>query len=214
MPWNGSGEFTRDNGVFSGTLVWQDSRDADYDILASQHDTHDQDIATGLGIAVTKDGQSKMAANFVPGTSATYSVGTNSAAWTSFYASVSYIFKGTNFNTTLAYTQATAPRTITYPDASGDIQLQTLNSTKSANFAAEKNNRYFIDTDAITATLPAAPAVGDRIQFLDAVGTLTTFTIARNGKPIMSLAEDMTVDVTYFAFALVFDGDTSGWRIE
>ena len=58
MPWNGAGNFSRTNGVNSGTEVWQDDRDTVGTILADRQDVHDQDIADGLNIALTKDGQS------------------------------------------------------------------------------------------------------------------------------------------------------------
>lgn len=58
MPWNGAGNFSRTNGVNTGTEVWQDDRDTVGTILADRQDVHDQDIADGLNIALTKDGQS------------------------------------------------------------------------------------------------------------------------------------------------------------
>jgi hypothetical protein len=212
MPFDGSGTFNRENGVYTGPALWQSTRDSDYNILASQHDDHDQDLADGLSIAVTRDGQGKMTASFVASI-AGLDLGSTTTPWRTAYLDTSLVFKGASFSTTLAYTAPTAARTVTLRDLSGTVQLESPVATKSANFDAERNNIYFIDTNAIVATLPAAPAVGDTVQFIDAVGTLTTFTVGRNGKPIMSLAEDLTVDVTYFAFSLVFQGDTNGWRI-
>lgn len=58
MPWNGAGSFSRTNGVNTGTEVWQDDASTVQTILSDRHDTHDQDIADGLNIALTKDGQS------------------------------------------------------------------------------------------------------------------------------------------------------------
>ena len=58
MPWNGAGSFSRTNGVNTGTEVWQDDAATVQTILSDRHDTHDQDIADGLNIALTKDGQS------------------------------------------------------------------------------------------------------------------------------------------------------------
>ena len=58
MPWNGSGNFSRTNGVNTGTDVWQDDAATVQTILSDRHDTHDQDIADGLNLALTSDGQS------------------------------------------------------------------------------------------------------------------------------------------------------------
>lgn len=57
MPWNGSGTFSRTNGVNSGATTWQQDRDAATKIVADRHDTHDQDIADGINNALAKDGQ-------------------------------------------------------------------------------------------------------------------------------------------------------------
>jgi len=63
MPWNGSGTFNRDNGINSGTQTWQEDRDDGINIVASNHDIHDQDIADGLENCVTRDGQNSPTAN-------------------------------------------------------------------------------------------------------------------------------------------------------
>ena len=68
----------------------------------------------------------------------------------------------------------------------------------------------------ITVTLPASPLITDApINFIHVDGDLTTnpITIARNGKLIMGLAENMTVDVTNGSFGLVFCDDARGWRV-
>lgn len=63
MPWNGSGQFNRDTGVFQGATVWDDSRLAARTVRSDDHDTHDEDIATGLENTVTRDGQNSPSAN-------------------------------------------------------------------------------------------------------------------------------------------------------
>jgi len=55
MPWS-SGTFSRTNGVNTGTTTWAQDEAAGTDILSTRHDTHDQDIATGLNQCVNKDG--------------------------------------------------------------------------------------------------------------------------------------------------------------
>jgi len=55
MGWSG-GTYTRSEGVFTGTSIWQSNRDAGTKIVADRHDTHDQDLATGINQAINKDG--------------------------------------------------------------------------------------------------------------------------------------------------------------
>lgn len=69
---------------------------------------------------------------------------------------------------------------------------------------------------AVTLTLPVAPAIGDQpinIMHVDGDIGVNAITIARNGKPIMELAENMTVDVPNASFGLAFCNDTLGWRV-
>ena len=67
MPWNGSGQFNRTNGVFTGATVWDQSRVAGRTVRSDDHDTHDEDIATGLENTVTRDGQNQPSANLPMG---------------------------------------------------------------------------------------------------------------------------------------------------
>lgn len=84
--------------------------------------------------------------------------------------------------------------------------------------AAAAGQNYFVDvsTGAVTITLPAAPVLGDApIGVCHVGGTIASnlITIARNGKPIMGLAEDMTVAITNANFRLGFCDNTRGWRL-
>lgn len=59
MPWTGSAPnqtFTRTDGTRTGDTVWQDADAAGVDIVADDHDTHDEDIADGLNLALLKNG--------------------------------------------------------------------------------------------------------------------------------------------------------------
>lgn len=57
MPWNGSGVYTRTNGFFIGATVWAQDKAAAVKIVATRHDTADQDIATALNNCLTLDAQ-------------------------------------------------------------------------------------------------------------------------------------------------------------
>lgn len=63
MPWNGSGSFSRTDGTRNGTTVWAQAKAAAVKILSADHDTHDQDLATGINNALCKDGQNSPTAN-------------------------------------------------------------------------------------------------------------------------------------------------------
>jgi hypothetical protein len=65
---------------------------------------------------------------------------------------------------------------------------------------------------ATTVTLPPSPAVDDVVWVIPANG-LTTNSIARNGRNIMSLAEDMTIDKQHVTVSLRYVDATRGWRI-
>ena len=86
-------------------------------------------------------------------------------------------------------------------------------SAQGANFTAVAANRYIITASSLTATLPAAPAQGDTVYFVAATSSITGTIIARNALNIMSLAQDMTVDIAPFFFALTYYDATQGWRI-
>jgi hypothetical protein len=62
MGWSG-GTFTRSNGTFSGATVWAQDRDAGTLITASNHDTHDEDLADGIDACLTKDGTNSPSAH-------------------------------------------------------------------------------------------------------------------------------------------------------
>lgn len=55
MPWSG-GVFTGTNGVFSGTGIWAKDAAAGTKITAAHHDTHDDDVTSGINACLAKDG--------------------------------------------------------------------------------------------------------------------------------------------------------------
>lgn len=85
---------------------------------------------------------------------------------------------------------------------------------KSANFNVEVNTRYAVDTTsgAVTATLPATPALGDAIFFADAGGNYSAnnLTVARNGGTIQNSSSNLVINTDGESFGLVWTGST--WR--
>lgn len=66
MPWSG-GTFTRSNGTYTGATVWDSDRAAAINIVSTRHDTHDQDLATGINNCLAKDGQNTPTADLPMG---------------------------------------------------------------------------------------------------------------------------------------------------
>lgn len=62
MAWSG-GTFTRTDGTYSGASVWASNLSAAIKIVAARHDTHDQDLATGINACLNKNGQNSPTAN-------------------------------------------------------------------------------------------------------------------------------------------------------
>jgi hypothetical protein len=88
----------------------------------------------------------------------------------------------------------------------------------TTNYNAVPGDDLFVDVTAgaVTITLPAAPVLSDQpISICHAGGNVAAnnITIARNGKLIMGLAEDMTVNTGNASFELAFVNDTLGWRL-
>lgn len=93
----------------------------------------------------------------------------------------------------------------------GIAGLPPVTVTASTSISAAAGNHYVL-TAATTATvtLPASPTISDTVWITVANG-LTTNVVARNGKNIQGIAEDMTLNSTYAAAQLRFSDNTEGW---
>lgn len=69
------------NGNFVRSYSWVQDASNNINITASRVDTEDNGYATGLSLCVTRDGQGKMAADFLPATTASYNLGTGTKQW-------------------------------------------------------------------------------------------------------------------------------------
>ena len=103
-------------------------------------------------------------------------------------------------------------------DAEGDNQNGIeWQAVKTDNFTAASGEGYFINTtsQAITVTLPAAPALGDEVAIIDYAGTANTnnITVDRNGNLFNGVNQNITVDTDRAAFKLVFTDGTQGWML-
>ena len=105
---------------------------------------------------------------------------------------------------------------LSFVDNSGGTAWQAVSA--AATIGVTAGNGYFLNTtgNAITATLPASPTLGDEISFADYAGTFDSYnlTVARNGKKIQGATADLTVATERAAFTLVFTDDTQGWLLK
>jgi hypothetical protein len=103
-----------------------------------------------------------------------------------------------------------------FPD--GTVQATAAsgaNWTKiTANTTATTKKQYVTDTTAgaFTVTLPATPAAGDYVYFVDAGNWATNnLTVARNGSTIEGSATNLIFDVAGLMIQLIYDGST--WQV-
>lgn len=76
MAWSG-GTFTR----LDGATHWVDDKNAAINIVASRHDTNDNDFATGINFCLTRDNQAKPTASFLPNADNSIDLGALATRW-------------------------------------------------------------------------------------------------------------------------------------
>ena len=91
----------------------------------------------------------------------------------------------------------------------------TVNSSTVTAYTASAGEQIFVNTTAnpITITLPATPATGDEITFIDARGTFNSnnLILNRNSQPINTGTSNLTLTTNGQAFTLVYVDSTRGW---
>jgi hypothetical protein len=129
-----------------------------------------------------------------------------------------------NYTLTLPATTGSANQVL-QTDGSGNLSFATVSGgaawqavVTSTTLTTVSKQGYFIDTtsNAITATLPTSPTLGDFISFIDYAGTFDTnnLTVARNGHKIQGDASDLTVATERAGFTLVYVDATQGWLLQ
>ena len=208
MPWSG-GVYTRSNGVFTGDTVWASDASVGTDITTAHHDTHDQDLATGLNNCVTIDGLNQIAASFVPDVDAAYNLGAATFRWANVYVSGN-VTGGTFVNSTLnapaltgtvtgTYTLGGTPTltspTIATPTLSGTVAgTYTLGGTPTIPTSGLSGSVSPTNGGTGTTAGTAAPTAWTPT---DASGA--TLTITNNGSYYYQVGKMVTLvlDVTY-----------------
>ncbi len=97
---------------------------------------------------------------------------------------------------------------ITIAASGGGLPVVTV--TTSTAISAVAGTNYVLSGASATVTLPASPTISDTI-YVTVANSLTVNKIARNGKPIQGLAEDMILNAPYASAQLRFTNDTIGW---
>ena len=111
--------------------------------------------------------------------------------------------------------------TILYSDGTnitGKLQSKGYYTIPGA-YTAVNGDQLLIDTSGggigtpITVTLPASPAVGNEVTFIDSGNAFgsNNLTIARNSQPILGTAANLTISTNGAAFTLVYVNATRGW---
>ena len=111
--------------------------------------------------------------------------------------------------------------TVLYSDGTNITgKLQTKGYyTPSATYTTVNGDQILVDTSgggigtAITINLPASPAIGNEVTFIDSGNNLASnnLTVGRNGSNINGSGADLVVSTNASAFTLVYVNATRGW---
>ena len=119
-------------------------------------------------------------------------------------------YVGNNAGISLAAVATVTDLTVTGTADADHYRLGDV--TTGASGATLTPGQFFISTAATqTVTLPGSPSAGDTV-YIGAQG-FTDTVVGRNGEPIMSTAEDMTIDVANVTLTFTYVDGTIGWRV-
>jgi len=107
---------------------------------------------------------------------------------------------------------------VLYSDGTNVVKLSEQRNWRvvSAAETVQAGAQLLVNTNGggVTITLPASPATGDEVSFVDQGYDFNSnaLTVGRNGSNIANAASDLVVNTQGAAFCLVFSGDaTTGW---
>ena len=93
--------------------------------------------------------------------------------------------------------------------ASVPITVGITSVVTATSLTATVNTHVYVSAATQTITLPASPAIGQRV--LITVGNFTDTVVGRNGSNIMSSATDFTMDAAYLSIQFIYTDATQGW---
>ena len=107
---------------------------------------------------------------------------------------------------------------ILYSDGTNIVKANEYRKWRAISAAetVQAGAKLLVNTNGggVTVTLPASPATGDEVHFVDQGYDFDSnaLTVGRNGSNIANAASDLVVNTQGAAFGLVFSGDaTTGW---
>ncbi len=106
---------------------------------------------------------------------------------------------------------------VVYADGTNVVKIteERIWRTVSAAETVQSGANLFVETNggAVTITLPASPAVGDIVNFVDSRYTFDTaaLTVGRNSSKIANATSDLVVNTEGAGFGLVYSGANVGW---
>jgi len=105
-----------------------------------------------------------------------------------------------------------------YSDGTNVVKANEYRKWRAVSAAetVQAGAKLLVNTNggAVTITLPASPATGDEVHFVDQGYDFNSnaLTVGRNSSNIANAASDLVVNTQGAAFGLVFSGDaTTGW---
>ena len=93
--------------------------------------------------------------------------------------------------------------------ASVPITVGITSVVTATSITATVNTHVYVSAATKTITLPASPAIGQRV--LITVGNFADTVVGRNGSNIMSSATDFTMDAAYLSIQFIYTDATQGW---
>ena len=211
MGWSG-GTYTRSDGVFTGTSIWQSNRDAGTKIVADRHDTHDQDIATGLNQAINKDGSNAFTGAANLGSQKITALADGTAHTDGVNAGQiqdgGLIFQSNDTGSANAYAIALTPAVTAY--VAGQVfhfkagNASSGASTLNVNALGTKNIKKKNDQDIAAGDIEQNAIVsviydGTSFQMLSQLGTsagsMSSFTLTGDSGSNQTINDGNTVDV-------------------
>lgn len=173
------------------------------------------DIASGEMVVVVYDGTrfQMVNPNTFNGTLPVDKGGTGQTSYTN-----GQLLIGNTTGNTLTKATLTAGTGISVTNGTGSITiantlvgLPSMSIVTGTTQSAAAGTHYILTNgSATTVTLPASPAAGDLV-WITVANDLTTNVVARNGKPIQGIAEDMTLNAPYASAQMRFVDNTEGW---
>ena len=180
-------------------------------------------LTPGSGISITNSsGGITIASTVTPGTGTVTSVGGTGTVNGITLSGTVTSSGNLTLGGTLSGVNLTSQVTGTLPVANGGTGQTTLTGLPLPQPVITQNvqvigtdttavsSRIYVLTASLTLTLPTSPSAGNWVTVSNMSGQITAV-IARNGQPIMALAEDLTVDLDGAGFTLVYADATRGW---